>query len=373
MSNETVGYINMASLMQDINSTKYGDNFSILRQVKCGSSFNDKQFVEHAVKIISQIWQVEDTKRALAIQNYNIQQIEKECFKLFQDNVSIQNDHKYSVRYLVAEYCNDQESSIKKKQLLDPDVCHIAQKIFYEYMMLVDITRNELSKSADDPQKQSMAAKLAEYLGHYNISNTDTILLEARKAFDAKQYDMPIRLHANAEDLYTLPAAYSLILLEDEQIFKERLAQHDFIAALQSMRDTSDRRSVLHFALARHKYEIAREIAKIIPELLEIPNQIDRTPLHLVCKGGDKKTIEMFLHNTHVQQHMLAKDGYGRTPLHLAAMEGSMSAIEILLRVNPDMVDVVDGYGRTPLHLAAMSNKKEVVEFSKKFPLPSDS
>ena len=94
-------------------------------------------------------------------------------------------------------------------------------------------------------------------------------------------------------------------------------------------------------------------------DMLVYKSHMDSTPLHVTCRWGLSKCLNMFLQQKKFDIDL--KDERGDTAMFLAAAAGHNSAVEVLLAhgANPDVPSQNDGC--KPLHNAARNNHAGVV------------
>lgn len=107
--------------------------------------------------------------------------------------------------------------------------------------------------------------------------------------------------------------------------------------------------------------------------ILNEPDKLGQTPLHLCCQNGHTKVVQLLLH----KGAQFTKSYEGNTPLHEAAANGHLSTMETILKAHMHLINAVNHLDMTPLHYAASEGHAECVDFllsnSAQFLLNSDN
>lgn len=97
---------------------------------------------------------------------------------------------------------------------------------------------------------------------------------------------------------------------------------------------------------------VMRELLRHRPELLEVGNELEQTPLRLAADQGSAEMVELLLaHGADAE----VTDGDGVSPLHIAARRGEESIVGLLLAAAAS--DPRDREGNRPIHYAAYFGK----------------
>lgn len=117
--------------------------------------------------------------------------------------------------------------------------------------------------------------------------------------------------------------------------------------------------TVAHTAAINKQEAFLKQLIQDSPQLLNKRNKDGRVPSHLAAV---KCSTEMMKALTPSEKHCLIKDNHGETPLHLACRYGNKKAVEVLINKNPKTLFVGNRKGNTPLHLAAAAGQLECVK-----------
>ena len=92
--------------------------------------------------------------------------------------------------------------------------------------------------------------------------------------------------------------------------------------------------------------------------ILNEPDKLGHTPLHLCCQNGHTRVVQLLLH----KGAQFTKSYEGNSPLHEAAANGHVSTINTILQAHAHLINSLNRVGMTPLHLAAVAGYVEGVE-----------
>lgn len=122
--------------------------------------------------------------------------------------------------------------------------------------------------------------------------------------------------------------------------------------------------NALHVAAANGHDEIMEEILMKDPEMINIPNVHQLTPLHL-ASGSSKGSAAFDLLVTEnvcsVRVDLDCKDKFGRTPLHFAAKFGRLSRVQELIRLGAQ-INACDKNLMTPFHYTVRSGHIPIID-----------
>lgn len=269
------------------------------------------------------------------------------CYQLFITNIPSLKDEmnlKGSITYLTAEYIKN--NNIVKieindleylgNQIFDNQIIPLISSLVIEYK--IELTNRE------QKYLESRGANL----------DFNKVLEEAQRSVqedNKDSYKQDISLSSNGK--YSLPIIKCLISFEPESVFIQRLKNPVLQEFLGEYKDHINR-TVLHYAVAKGKEKIVKELCKInqVKKLIDSGDGYGRTALHVASSEGYSTIIEELLKNGAALD---AKDGYDRTALHLAALNNQVEIIQQLKSSGLE-VSVRDNFGRSPLHLAALFN-----------------
>ncbi|XP_048121828.1 transient receptor potential cation channel subfamily A member 1b [Alosa alosa] len=135
-----------------------------------------------------------------------------------------------------------------------------------------------------------------------------------------------------------------------------RLGIHDSVKNILVLqvcpkRKSKNKKSAFHFAAEYGRINTCHRLLERITDsqMLNEGDEHGLTPLHLACRGGHTKVVELLLRKGALFQ----SDYKGMTCLHHAAAEGYTQTMTILLAANVKLLDKADEDGNTALHLAA--------------------
>ncbi|KAJ8376614.1 hypothetical protein SKAU_G00071940 [Synaphobranchus kaupii] len=124
-------------------------------------------------------------------------------------------------------------------------------------------------------------------------------------------------------------------------------------------RKSKDKKSAFHFAAEFGRINTCQRLLETVSasRLLNEGDENGMTPLHLACRGGHTRVVELLLR----KGALFNSDYKGWTSLHHAAAEGYTQTMKILLSANIKSLDKTDEDGNTALHLAAKEGHKAAV------------
>lgn len=117
----------------------------------------------------------------------------------------------------------------------------------------------------------------------------------------------------------------------------------------------ADGNTPLHSAInkAGGRDTVKRQIAELLlnyEAMFQVPNRQGLMPLHLACRGGYIRCVQLFLER---EADPTAITVIGETGLHLAVGSDYSDIAQLLVQVAPQMIDCADADGNTALHMAA--------------------
>jgi ankyrin repeat protein len=93
---------------------------------------------------------------------------------------------------------------------------------------------------------------------------------------------------------------------------------------------------------------------------------LNRTPLHLLCFGGDYNKTKYLLTQSYQYCDTNIKDSKGQTPLHLSIQPihafHTIQIVSLLLSMKKVKINDQDSNGHTPLHIACIIMSEELIE-----------
>jgi len=152
-----------------------------------------------------------------------------------------------------------------------------------------------------------------------------------------------------------------------------RITLHDLL------RQDEDGDTPLHLAVLQGFIEVVFSLVRILPDprLLEIPNKMLQTPLHLAVLTNQAPLVRRLVV---AGASVLHRDRFGNTPLHLACRDGAFECAKALLfpisqeerraallplngipQPLPQDLEQRNYDGQLPLHLAAMNGHVQIV------------
>ena len=141
-------------------------------------------------------------------------------------------------------------------------------------------------------------------------------------------------------------------------------------------RDVKDH-TILHYAAMNNRHEVLSLLAtfnqELVNEMVNMPNYMENTALHLAAQAGHLQTVKELLRKKpseegeETEEYIYAVDVDNKnwdeqTPSHLAAAEGHSDVLRVLLYNDPHTIFDKDEEDNTPLHLAATRKQSCTVE-----------
>lgn len=109
-----------------------------------------------------------------------------------------------------------------------------------------------------------------------------------------------------------------------------------------------------HHAAALGKVQV---LDLLMPENIDIQDNLGRTPLMLAASGGHEDTIKYLIEH---KANMYKSDQKGKFPFHEAALKNHLNIMNILM---PKNINLKDKTGRTALSWAAEAGNEKAVKF----------
>ncbi|KAH9678574.1 ANK REP REGION domain-containing protein [Citrus sinensis] len=106
--------------------------------------------------------------------------------------------------------------------------------------------------------------------------------------------------------------------------------------------------------------EVAKEMARLWPQLASIKNQRGETTMHLLSTDGDAETVRIFGEIN--RELCLEVDNSSMIPLHRAALDGNSDVIRALVSICPESLEKLTSNGETALHLAVKKSRSDAFE-----------
>ncbi|CAF1563132.1 unnamed protein product [Rotaria sp. Silwood1] len=125
-------------------------------------------------------------------------------------------------------------------------------------------------------------------------------------------------------------------------------------------RKTNQRQSSLHFAAEYGRYNTCCQLLDTpgFKRILNEPDKLGQTPLHLCCQNGHTRVVQLLLH----KGAQFTKTYEGNTPLHEASANGHASTMDVILQGHAHLINSINRLGMTPLHLAAAGGYVDCVD-----------
>jgi len=116
----------------------------------------------------------------------------------------------------------------------------------------------------------------------------------------------------------------------------------------------------LFFLFRYGRYNTCRQLLDTpgFKRILNEPDELGQTPLHLCCQNGHTRVVQLLVH-TGAQ---FTKSYEGNTPLHEAAANGHVSTMNTILQGHAHLINSINRLGMTPLHLAASAGYVDGVD-----------
>jgi len=108
------------------------------------------------------------------------------------------------------------------------------------------------------------------------------------------------------------------------------------------------------------RYNTCRQLLETpgFKRILNEPDQSGQTPLHLCCRSGHTRVVQLLLH----KGAQFTKSYDGNTPLHEAAANGHLSTMNTILQAHAHLINSINRLEMTPLHCAAAAGHAECVD-----------
>ncbi|XP_028403677.1 transient receptor potential cation channel subfamily A member 1-like isoform X3 [Dendronephthya gigantea] len=185
---------------------------------------------------------------------------------------------------------------------------------------------------------------------HYAVSRPNTLKKLLERVANKSSVDEALR---QADKNGETPIHRAAIIGNVQSL--EALYEYD--NSLLKLKTTAGGKSVLHLAVKSRSAITVKFVLRKDPNLVNCVDDMLQNPVHcaavlqssilelLILNGADTTLTEI----------------NNKLPLHLAASQGLKSNVELLLRENPDFIDVTDNLHQSSLILAAQNNFPSVV------------
>ena len=125
---------------------------------------------------------------------------------------------------------------------------------------------------------------------------------------------------------------------------------YDLTKAGLKVEVSSDGTTVMHIAAYNGKVQLCRHIKRNYNEIIQIPDDFNRTALHAAAAGGNLTVFSELIRND-LSPRATCKDGV--SVLHISSYNGCLELIFEVLEYFTDISKMVDNSGHTALHFAA--------------------
>ncbi|XP_071954464.1 nuclear factor NF-kappa-B p105 subunit-like [Antedon mediterranea] len=126
----------------------------------------------------------------------------------------------------------------------------------------------------------------------------------------------------------------------------------------------------LHMSIIHQEYEVTKAILAIIVQLpnqdiIDMPNDLQQTPLHLAVITNKPNTVELLMSNGADPN---IADQHGNTPLHLSIQYGNIASVNALLQNSISSatlqadVNMLNHKGFAPIHIACRNGDLKSVK-----------
>ncbi|KAI6702805.1 hypothetical protein NL676_011941 [Syzygium grande] len=124
--------------------------------------------------------------------------------------------------------------------------------------------------------------------------------------------------------------------------------------------------TALHYAVRGGHHSVVQLLIEEDPQLCNITNAADESPLYLAVDRGLSRITELILGWLKILEkrpEMIREgDDLGWTPLHYAACYGKVEVVRLLLQHDTSVVYVLDKEGESALHIAAFMGHVDVID-----------
>ena len=98
-------------------------------------------------------------------------------------------------------------------------------------------------------------------------------------------------------------------------------------------------------------YSAFLQLMKYTSKLVELSDKCGRTPLHLACRNGHIKIVQVYKDHSYLKSIRECQDTEGNTPLHLACFGGNAGIVKLLISNKANTV-ATNKLNEMPLHIA---------------------
>ncbi|KAF8391365.1 hypothetical protein HHK36_023669 [Tetracentron sinense] len=259
----------------------------------------------------------------------------------------------------IRNYC---PNIIEEKNSNDDTPLHIAARAGYPTVVqfLIDWARDEIH----DPN-----VLLRECNKYGNIALHEAVRSRNPKVVELLMYADPQSmsiLNNNGESPFYLAADRGLFHTILKMLFLILPLEQDS-SHTPSIYGGPNGQTPMHAAVARGHKDMLQVLLYEKKELIRVADYDGRTPLHYAASLGNylNGVIRILITDAFCAYQ---EDKDGLLPIHLAAIKGHNDIVECMLKVCPDLREVLNGEDQNVLHVAAKSGKQKVVKSILKMP-----
>ncbi|CAB3995209.1 transient receptor potential cation channel subfamily A member 1-like, partial [Paramuricea clavata] len=188
---------------------------------------------------------------------------------------------------------------------------------------------------------------------HYAVSKPDTL----RKLLENAETKTSVQEALNqADEEGETPIHRAAVIANIESL--EML--HEYDNSLIKLKTTMGKRSVLHSAVKGRAVVVVKFVLSKDPDLVNTVDSMLQSPLHYAASLKQSNVLECLISKGGDTTIMDAND---QLALHIAASKGLKNNVTLLLRENPDFINVIDKSLRSSLLLSAQNNFPTTVAY----------
>ncbi|CAB3999948.1 transient receptor potential cation channel subfamily A member 1-like isoform X1, partial [Paramuricea clavata] len=188
---------------------------------------------------------------------------------------------------------------------------------------------------------------------HYAVSRPDTL----RKLLENAETETSVQEALNQADEEGETPIHRAAVIANIESLK---ILHEYDNSLMKLKTTIRNRSVLHLAVKSRSVVLVKFVLSKDLDLVNTVDSMSQSPLHYAAGLKQSSALELLISKG---GDATITDENGQLPLHIAASKGLKNNVSLLLRENPDFVDVLDKSSRSPLLLASQNNFPTVVSY----------